>query len=336
MTSSIGHEDARLQRMEQATLWLQRMRDADADGRVVDEWLDWCQRDPLNQQAFDKVAEIWELTGHVGDATANAANTTPAPAAPRSSRRALVASLAGIGLLALGGAWWLARPPSPVVATIEYSTPVGVNSTHTLPDGSVLELGAGSSVAVTMGDRERRVALRAGELFVTVHHDTSRPFKVQSDLIEVVATGTAFNVLRTEARTTVTVAEGSVDALYGQDPRPDSKVHLKTGEQLVHAHGTSNLVVRQADARNATAWRTGMLYFDAEPLSEVVATVNRYAGQRILIEDRRLATEGYTGTVRIDGIEAWLAGLPQSFSVMVARRPDGTRLIGPRKGARAE
>jgi transmembrane sensor len=155
------------------------------------------------------------------------------------------------------------------------------------------------------------------------------------DKIDVIATDAAFDVQRTSARTTVTVAEGSVDARYG-DPPEDSKVHLKTGAQLVHANGTTTLLVRQADPRNATSWRSGILSFDGEPLSEVVATVNRYADAPIAIEDERLAAEGYTGTVPITGVEAWVAALPQSFSVEVTRRANGTRLVGPRRVARAE
>jgi transmembrane sensor len=334
MTARIGHEDVRLQRMEQATLWLQRMRDADADGRVVDDWLEWCQRDPLNQQAFDEMAEIWELTGRIGDASTDARAIAPAPV--QASRRALFASLSGVGLLAIGGAWWLARPAPQVVATVEYRSPVGMNATHTLPDGSVLELGGGTEVAVVMAAHERRVVLRSGELFVTVSHDSSRPFKVESDMIEVVATGTAFNVQRTAARTTVAVAEGSVDALYRGQSGPDSKLPLQAGQQLVHPHGTSTLEVRQVDLRHVGAWRTGMLYFAGVPLSDVVDTLNRYAGARILVEDARLSAEPYGGSARIDNIDGWLKALPLSFAATVATRADGTRVILPRKSARPE
>ena len=55
-------DDTRVQRMEQAALWLQRMHAGADDERVVESWLDWCQRDPLNQQAFDEIAAVLGLS----------------------------------------------------------------------------------------------------------------------------------------------------------------------------------------------------------------------------------------------------------------------------------
>jgi ferric-dicitrate binding protein FerR (iron transport regulator) len=55
----------RLQRMEEAASWLQRLHQDERDDALVDAWLDWCQRDPLNQQAFDELMAIWEASGQL-------------------------------------------------------------------------------------------------------------------------------------------------------------------------------------------------------------------------------------------------------------------------------
>jgi transmembrane sensor len=330
MTAQPLFEDTRLQRMEQATLWLQRMHADTADERVVEAWLDWCTRDPLNQQAFDEIAAVWELSGKLAQVPEAAA-----PVSTRSRRQVLVASMAALGAAVAGSAWWFNRGADEVLLS-ELSSPVGRNSTHTLADGSVLELGGGTRVTVAIGARARRVALHAGELYVSVHHDSARPFSVIVDKLQVIATGTAFNVLRTLAHTTVTVAEGSVKALYEDQGIAAPNVHVQSGQQLVHTQATGSLVVRQADPRNVTAWRTGWLSFDNEPLGEVIETVNRYAARRLVIEDARVQALTLTGTAHIDRIEKWVQGLPHALQVVVTQRPDGSRLIGPRSGRRSD
>jgi transmembrane sensor len=334
MTAQIGFEDAQLQRMEQAATWLQRMCTTRPDERLVEAWLDWCQRDPLNQQAFDEMAAIWELSAQIP--LPQAAPGLAGGAAVPARRRALAASLAGLGLATLAaGAWWLARPAQEQMLTSELSSPIGINSTRRLADGSLLELGGGTRVTIVIGAHERRVELHEGELFVTVHHDSSRPFTVDAGKLEVLATGTAFNVLRTDERTTVTVAEGSVDALYA-DGVEAPNMRLQPSQQLVYAHETHSVLVRDANPGDATAWRSGTLYFQNEPLSEVIAKVNRYAARRIVIEDPQVGALSFTGTARTDRIQGWLQALPHIFPVSVVERASGSQLIAPRSDVRTD
>lgn len=321
MTSRIGFEDPRLQRMEQATLWLQRMRTADQDDRFVEEWLDWCQRDPLNQQAFDEIAAIWELSAQLPR------EPVKESAAPRAgiSRRALVAAVAGLGVAAATGTWWWNQSRD-VVMTAEYSSPIGINSVKKLADGSTLELGGGTRVTVSLDAHERRVELHDGELFVKVHHDKARPFVVVSGWLEAVATGTAFDVLRTDSRTTVTVTEGTV-ATFHEGRTAAANVALQAGQQLVYSHESHSAAVRQTDPLHAIAWRSGTLYFQGEPMSEVIASLNRYSARGIVTEDARIRELPITGAAHTTaaGIQEWLEGVPAlfSFPVVVKQYDDG-------------
>lgn len=328
MSASTELADSRMQRLEQATLWLQRMRAARPDDRIVEDWLDWCQRDPLNQQAFDEIAAIWELSGQ---ARREVRGAVARPA--MFSRRALAASLGGLGLAVAAGAWWWAATGMPGEITSEYATPVGANVTHLLADGSVLELGGDTRVTVTIGRSARRVVLHVGELFAKVHHDPGRPFSVDAGRLEVVATGTAFNVLRTAGRTTVTVTEGSVETITEGQTAAAPRMHLDSGQQLVYAHDSHSVLVRPADPRNVLAWRSGMLPFEKEPLSEVIATVNRYSARQILIDDPRIGALFFNGTARADNIDGWLKALPLVAPVTVVELADGRRLIGPRSAS---
>ncbi len=342
----ISTGDTHLQRMEQAAQWLQRIHAATNDEQVLEAWLDWCQRDPLNQQAFDELATIWELSGALDAAAASDTAAVdadparhdvadqPAPRAAAWSRRGvLAASLGALVFSGVAGLWWVNRPSAQPVAGIAFSSPTGVNTTQRLSDGSLLELGGGTRVTVLFDAQARRVQLHEGELYVTVQKDTARPFSVQAGKLEAVATGTAFNVLRSEGRITVTVAEGSVEAHYDQPASLMPRNRLQPNQQLVYWHASHSVDVRSVDPKLAFAWRAGKLHYQNEPLAEIIATVNRYAASPILIGDERVAGLGYTGTVHIDNIRGWLAGLQHSFPVEMVRLPDGRQRIDARPGA---
>lgn len=357
MNPETAEMEQRAQRLEEAATWLQRLHDRNADDSLIDAWLEWCQRDPRNQLAFDDLAVVWDASEGLGnevvrqESTEQAVATVPdtreefLAAAPPAvfaqpkidaigpARRryfAMAASLAGLGLAGvLAGAWWLDRPTPDPARVTHLSSPVGMNSAHRLSDGSELELGAGSQVSVRMDAAARRVELHQGEVFVVVQKDVLRPFSVEAGRLQVIATGTEFNVLRTAERTTVTVAEGSVDAKYEGQDSETPQVSLHSSQQLVYTHATQRVTVQQADPAEAIAWRSGNLNFRQEPLSEVVAKVNRYSGQPIIIEDPEVGKLPFTGTARADRIHGWLQGLPHIFPVSIKELPDGGYQIAP-------
>jgi transmembrane sensor len=332
MTEPTGMNDPQLLRMEQAALWLQRMHAAD-DERVVESWLDWCQRDPLNQQAFDELAAVWELSGHLSQPAAE----TPIGSAPDATagrgRRALAASLAALVVATGAGIWWVNGPADADAIASEFASPERKNTVTTLADGSLLELGAGTRVTVLLGPRERRIELHHGELYVTVQKDAARPFLVDAGRLEAIATGTAFNVLRTDARTTVTVAEGSVEAVYEGQASATSNVRLQPEQQLVYTHASNAAAVRKVKPQIAIAWRSGRPAFQGEPMSEVIATVNRYAALQFVIEDPRVGALAFTGNAHVDNMGRWREALETIFPVAVVELSDGRQLIQPLPGA---
>jgi transmembrane sensor len=70
---------------------------------------------------------------------------------------------------------------------------------------------------------------------------------------------------------------------------------LQAGEQLaVLPDGTEKIA--KVDVNRVTAWERGQLIFDNEPLSAVVARVNRYSTTPIDIADAK------TGALRMSGV----------------------------------
>jgi transmembrane sensor len=72
-------------------------------------------------------------------------------------------------------------------------------------------------------------------------------------------------------------------------------VELRAGQQLQAAPaGTPQIA--PANVQRVTAWTTGQLMFDNEPLASVVERVNRYGSTQIVIADPRV------GDMKISGV----------------------------------
>jgi len=71
------------------------------------------------------------------------------------------------------------------------------------------------------------------------------------------------------------------------------------------------------------SWRDGRLAYYGDPLSAVIADLNRYTQDPIELEDARLGDLQYTGTVFPENANDWLNSLPQIFPIRVERRGHG-------------
>src|SRR5947209_3857903 len=92
-----------------------------------------------------------------------------------------------------------------------YATAAGEQRECLLKDGSVVTLGAASSLTVTFTQARRVAVLDRGEARFRVQHDPWRPFTVFAGLGSVTAVGTVFDVRRYSSRVFVTVSEGVVE-----------------------------------------------------------------------------------------------------------------------------
>lgn len=309
------------QRLTQAADWLQQLQQ-DPDDEAMQRWLDWYAEDPLNRQAFNDISQVW-----------NASAELPATPSQRPPPWAFAAGLAGFFAFLLIAAfawnnWW--QPPHSMTA-LELTTPTGHNSRTALPDGSVVELGGRSQALVHYTTAQREVRLLQGQLFVTVAQDASRPFIVDLGDLRVAAVGTAFDVLHDTGRSVVTVVEGQVDVRMAHGLRADggaaaSPIRLGAGQQLTHMSGSPVLPVGWVDPATTTAWRDGILVFVDQPLSLVMAVINRYTDRQVVIEDSDIGALTFTGTARTDRIGDWLAALPDAFPVALAELP-GDRML---------
>ena len=333
------NHQTRLSRTEQAGLWWVRLREADVAPEEIAQWLDWCQSDPANLEAFENIEQLGGRFQTL-DAETRAALTRelldePEPAAApdpwrRRSRRWLLPISLAASVAIAGSLWWLNRGAAPPAHV--YQTARAEQQDFKLDDGSQLALGAMSSVSVSYSQAKRSLALDAGEAYFTVAQNPSRPFVVQVGQLRVTAVGTAFNIRRSGDRVEVAVVHGIVDVREvdagADDARATRQARLEAGHQI--AAGAGAWAVRAADPNQALSWRSGSMAFVDEDLALVVANLNRYAEHPVVLVDPALGRLRYTGSVVQGREDDWVRAIEAVFPVRAARDDQGRVLLSQR------
>ena len=310
----------------EAAAWFARLKRRAVTTASLRAFRDWRQ-EPDNAAAYRSVETAWSAAGGLADdpeiraATRAALARRPLRARIRdalSDHPRLAWGLGGLACAAL-----ILGATGPVLLQPTYATATGEQRLVILKDGSRVRLNTDSKVRVRFSGRERHVDLVRGEAFFEAAHDASRPFLVDAGRADVRALGTRFDVRRDDGRVQVTLVEGKVRV------RQDGKAQaftLAPSQQIVLDPGRA-AAPEPADTARLTSWTTGRLIFHETPLAEAVAEVNRYAGQKIALDDAALGAAPVSGVFDTGDTRAFLAAVSRLFDLTAAPGPDGRTVL---------
>jgi len=329
--------------LQEASEWIARLGADDVTAEDRASFEVWRSSHPLHGRAFDDLMGTWNRFARGRSLVRAVAfgqsmnDTTSRVVAERALaqsrwRRATWAAVA-IGVLSVLS--WLAYIHPIPVGT--YVTAIGEHATVSLPDGSTLELDSESRATVDFSKTYRVVHLEHGEAFFEVTHDVQRPFWVVGGGSWVRAVGTAFDVNLGPTGMRVTVSEGTVklgrvapllehipfdEALLTDAPA--ISVLTAGHEADVDGNAVDIRPLTSAQLARAVSWRAGTLYFEDQPLSEVVEELSRYTPLHLVIVGERLRKLPVAGTFEANpkGVEAFLAMLDQGLGLNVHRKAD--------------
>jgi transmembrane sensor len=337
--------------MDEAMTWLMRIRDGSLTERDLAEWTVWYESNDHHKRAFDEMQRFWIGAGTLADGAAGREriqslldegwNRPQTPPVPRTANRLLLplALAASVGLLvftilALAPKLLRRAPSSAALAPLARET--------LLPDGSKVELAPRSVLQVRYTPTERRVVLCTGEAYFSVIHDAARPFILSVNGLLIRDVGTTFNIRDADGRTVVTVVKGAIDVVSGAPSSGGggkaTAVRVTAGEQVGWDDREQPLLA-EADVARALAWREGRLEYVGQPLSSVIADVNRYARRPVVVGDTAAGGILFTGTVFTRTADEWVQSLPNEFpvelisnggaSLVLASRPASPTPPGP-------
>lgn len=328
-----------------ASEWIARLNADDASAQDRAECEAWQRVHPMHARTYEALMATWQrctAARPIVRAVSFAESMSEAALAPRRyySRRGAIA--AALGLMVAGGSLAYFSKLAPEAS---FRTTSGEHSTVSLPDGSTLELNSNSLARVDYSQHRRVIHLDRGEAFFKVVHDTQRPFWVVAGNSWVRAVGTAFNVYLSTTNVQVTVGEGTVkvgpvnslvDGVPTLTALSQSSTSVVTAGQQAILTGAATATRRLSprELASSMAWRDGILYFENQPLGDIVDQLGRYTSQQLILDAKlRSLPMGGTFPASPQGTEALLKMLEQGFGLTVRRDSDRIHIEpGPDSG----
>jgi transmembrane sensor len=293
---------------------------------------DWIGRSPAHAAAYEEALRTWrDLAAMRGNEQYRALLGEPTLRermvsllrAPRwaaiAAGSAVVVAIVWLGLAL--DAFPFLHPPTQV------TTQVAEVRELALPDGTRVVLGADSTLSFTVTAKSRRATVVGGDAYFAVAHDSTRPFTVSIDDVQVRVVGTQFEIRRRSGEVTVAVAEGLVDV--SRKDISGETVRLGRGEALTARSDVR--IVHAIETSDIAAWRSGRLVYDNAELRDVVADANRYARSRIVIADRQLERLRVTTSFRTSQIDGMIETLQAALPLVAERQADGNILLRARQ-----
>jgi transmembrane sensor len=191
---------------------------------------------------------------------------------------------------------------------------------------------------VTYDKNERVIQLERGQARFDVARDPARPFRVEAGKQTVIALGTQFNVERVGGNVLVTLIEGHVAVTGVAQPPAAADVPAGTSNPISDAHAAGiveltageglrvkgdgqAIVIAKVDVDRATAWQTGKMFFDSEPLATAAERINRYSRQQIDVDPSAAAIR-ISGVFNAGDTHAFIEAVNAYFPVRIERERD--------------
>ena len=313
---------------EDALRWFVRLQSGDVSENEQRTFHLWQEESDAHRSEFDRIENLWtdldQLRGKPFPVLEQAVEywhaKGPHPAQRSCSRRPrfrLSMALAAMLAVVVAGTYWWTFVRAEI---FELRTATGEQRTATLPDGSTITLNTGTSATVRLSGMERRVVLKEGEIWMSVAHETSRPFEVIAGSGTIRDIGTQFTIRKLSDRVTVTVVEGIVEVNTHAARSGEGSPHIVAkGHQLWYSDDGQVSMVESVDTQAVTAWVQGKLVFRAMPLAEVLREVGRYRNDRIQIVGPNLADLLVSGVFNSRDLDSFLQALEDAVPVKATR-----------------
>lgn len=323
--ASVPVRDSTRTAEEQAADWLILLREEPESASLQGRFETWLDDDPVHACAWVAVSETFETIAEVRpelDGPWRQADIAPLRAPWRRWRQCSPGRAAVVrpsrlvaGAIAAALALWFA-PAAMLRIQSDYVTGAGELRSVTLADGSIVNLGPGSALAVDYSPNARSVRLLKGEAWFDVEHNPAAPFRVVAGEVQTTVLGTSFDVRRVGGATAVSLKRGRVRVTVAGLTRD-----LSPG-QWIRAGGDHGVEAGVDDPALLGAWQGGAIIASNRPVDEVIDELRPWFGGRIVLLNRALAGS------RIDGV--YNAHDPESALAAIVSRAGGkVRRITP-------
>ncbi|WP_187376771.1 MULTISPECIES: FecR family protein [Butyricimonas] len=178
----------------------------------------------------------------------------------------------------------------------EIIVPTGGEYNLILSDGTIVYLNAESRIEfpVKFSGKERVVTL-VGEAYFQVTASKEHPFIVKTKDMDVLVTGTEFNVKAypDELEVQTTLLKGEVTVFAGFEKK--EKMTISPNQQAQWDREHVALEVREVDPGLFMAWRNGRFIFRQDRLEDIMRTLARWYGVEVVFLDESIKNMTFAG-----------------------------------------
>jgi transmembrane sensor len=289
------------------------------------KWEQWLAKNPQQQSLVTEAIEFMnsfsgkELSANVSQTEEklrllnNRINELETPVVRMNSSRKKWWMSAAAAILILAGTFTLLKTNSskPIL-----NTTYGQVSSNKLPDGSTMILNANSTAKLSKGwekGKDREVWLNGEAFFKITKTPEKSRFIVHTGDVDIIVTGTQFNVMHRDSKTIVLLTEGSV-ILRTSDGK---ELAMKPGDYVE----MGNKVVERKEKKeeNVLAWKDNKMAFDNTSLEEVAHVISNHYGVKVTLADTELMTKSLTGIMPNNNLEVLLKAIEMGTDIIITR-----------------
>ncbi|WP_367392514.1 FecR family protein [Lewinella sp. LCG006] len=221
----------------------------------------------------------------------------------------------------IGLVTWLLWPGG----TSDFRTDFAEQQQLTLPDGTIVDLGANSHLWweeawAASGTREVHLEGEAYFAVTAASTQAGMPFVVKANTLDIKVLGTEFNVVNRSNRRQVTLVEGSV-SIEDQGQSPEL---LRPAQQYRWQTDQAPQIIEVA-TETFTDWRNNRWHFDQMPLSEIAIRIEEHYGKNVIIANDELQQHSLSGTAPAKNLDMLISAI--SVSLGINAQVDGERVI---------
>lgn len=207
----------------------------------------------------------------------------------------LYAAILTVPLLVGITGWWISQAYYENIEMLECYVPYGELRTILLPDGSEVQLNAGSTFIYPQKfSTKKRTVYLSGEANFSVKRNKSKPFLVHTGIIRVEVIGTKFNVeaYPGSGDITTTLEQGAVKVY--KEGFVGNAILMKPDEQLIYLSHEDRFIKTNVDPSDYTIWINGELRFRNKTLDDILFTLERKYDVRFLVDQSVKHTDMYS------------------------------------------
>ncbi|MCD0489826.1 FecR family protein [Pedobacter sp. MC2016-14] len=199
--------------------------------------------------------------------------------------------------------WLIERKSSPVLLNSGY----GESKELLLPDGSIVQLGANSSISYEelLTEGKNREVWISGEAKFVVKHLNTNPKAIKAterfivhmkDGVDVEVLGTVFTVNDRRAKATIDLESGAVKVTS-----PSGKnILLKPGESVELKISSSPVIKKEKHRPVVHQWQNNTLVLHGTTIKEIIAIMEDNYGIKIRIDANELLLKKLDGILPLD------------------------------------